>query len=71
MGLNDRVSAERIHIGFFGLRNAGKSSVVNAVTGQKALSRFGSQRNDHRPGSEGDGASAARSRGYHRHSRNR
>lgn len=35
MGLNDQVSAERIHIGFFGLRNAGKSSVVNAVTGQK------------------------------------
>ncbi len=35
MGLNDKVSAERIHIGFFGLRNAGKSSVVNAVTGQK------------------------------------
>lgn len=34
MGLNDAVSAERIHIGFFGLRNAGKSSVVNAVTGQ-------------------------------------
>lgn len=35
MGLNDKVSAERAHIGFFGLRNAGKSSVVNAVTGQK------------------------------------
>ena len=35
MSLNDVVSAERIHIGFFGLRNAGKSSVVNAVTGQK------------------------------------
>ena len=35
MGLNDTVSAERLHIGFFGLRNAGKSSVVNAVTGQK------------------------------------
>lgn len=34
MGLNDLVSAERVHIGFFGLRNAGKSSVVNAVTGQ-------------------------------------
>lgn len=34
MGLNEQVSAERIHIGFFGLRNAGKSSVVNAVTGQ-------------------------------------
>ena len=35
MGLNDTVSADRVHIGFFGLRNAGKSSVVNAVTGQK------------------------------------
>lgn len=35
MGLNDTVSAERVHIGFFGMRNAGKSSVVNAVTGQE------------------------------------
>ena len=34
MSLNGTVSAERIHIGFFGLRNAGKSSLVNAVTGQ-------------------------------------
>lgn len=34
MSLNQTVSADRIHIGFFGLRNAGKSSVVNAVTGQ-------------------------------------
>ncbi len=34
MGLNDTVSAERIHISFFGMRNAGKSSLVNAVTGQ-------------------------------------
>lgn len=34
MGLHDTVSAERLHIGFFGMRNAGKSSVVNAVTGQ-------------------------------------
>ena len=34
MSLNSQVSAERLHIGFFGLRNAGKSSVVNAVTGQ-------------------------------------
>ena len=30
MSLNDVVSAERLHIGFFGLRNAGKSSVVNS-----------------------------------------
>lgn len=34
MGLNETPSAERIHIGFFGRRNAGKSSVVNAVTAQ-------------------------------------
>lgn len=34
MSLNSVVSAERVHIGFFGLRNAGKSSVVNAVTDQ-------------------------------------
>ena len=35
MGLNDTVNAERLHIGFFGIRNAGKSSVVNAVTNQE------------------------------------
>lgn len=35
MGMNDTPSADRIHIGFFGCRNAGKSSVVNAVTGQE------------------------------------
>ena len=35
MGLNDTPSANRIHIGFFGCRNAGKSSVVNAITGQE------------------------------------
>lgn len=34
MSLNETVSAERVHIGFFGQRNAGKSSLVNAVTGQ-------------------------------------
>ncbi len=35
MSLNDTPSSERVHIGFFGMRNAGKSSVVNAVTGQE------------------------------------
>lgn len=34
MALNQTPAAERIHIGFFGRRNAGKSSVLNAVTGQ-------------------------------------
>ena len=32
--MNETPSGERVHIGFFGRRNAGKSSVVNAVTGQ-------------------------------------
>ena len=35
MSLNSTPFAERVHIGFFGKRNAGKSSVVNAVAGQE------------------------------------
>ncbi len=35
MSLNATPSAERLHIGFFGMRNAGKSSLVNSVTGQQ------------------------------------
>ena len=35
MGLNETASADRLHIGFFGKRNAGKSSLCNAVTGQE------------------------------------
>ena len=34
-GLNERPSSERPHIAFFGMRNAGKSSLVNAVTNQQ------------------------------------
>ena len=34
-GLNETANADRTHIGFFGCRNAGKSSVVNAVTNQE------------------------------------
>lgn len=34
MSLNDTPSAERLHIGIFGKRNAGKSSIINAITGQ-------------------------------------
>ena len=34
MGLNDTPVGERLHIGFFGCRNVGKSSLVNAVTNQ-------------------------------------
>ncbi len=35
MSMNQTPSSERLHIAFFGMRNAGKSSVVNAVTGQR------------------------------------
>ena len=35
MGLNDTPQANRIHIAFFGRRNAGKSSLVNAITAQE------------------------------------
>ena len=35
MGLNQTPSSERIHIGIFGKRNAGKSSIINAITNQK------------------------------------
>lgn len=35
MGLQDTPSSERVQIGFFGCRNAGKSSLVNAVTNQE------------------------------------
>lgn len=34
MSLNSTPSADRVHIGIFGRRNAGKSSVINAITGQ-------------------------------------
>ena len=36
MSLNQTPSSERIHIGIFGKRNAGKSSIINAITGEEA-----------------------------------
>ena len=35
MSLNSTPNADRIHIGIFGRRNAGKSSIINAITGQE------------------------------------
>lgn len=34
MSMNNTPAAERVHIGIFGRRNAGKSSIINALTGQ-------------------------------------
>lgn len=34
MSLNSTPSSDRVHIGIFGRRNAGKSSIINAITGQ-------------------------------------
>lgn len=34
MSMNNTPASERVHIGIFGCRNAGKSSVINAMTGQ-------------------------------------
>ncbi len=50
MGLNSTPSANRVHIGFFGRRNAGKSSVVNAVNGAGTGSSIRYKRNDYRSG---------------------
>ena len=35
MSMNSTPSSERVHIGIFGRRNAGKSSIINALTGQE------------------------------------
>ena len=39
MSLNTTPAAERIHIGIFGKRNAGKSSLINAITSQELAYR--------------------------------
>ena len=67
MSLNDVVSAERIHIAFFGMRNAGKSSLVNAVTNQN-LSVV-SDYNHNRSCSQGDGAFTLRTGCDYRYTR--
>lgn len=60
MGLNSTPSSDRVHIGFFGMRNAGKSSVVNAVTGQDLAVVFRCEGDDDRPCEQSDGAAALR-----------
>ena len=49
MGMNQTPASERVHISFFGKRNAGKSSVINAVTGQDLAIVSSVMGNNHRP----------------------
>ena len=46
MSLNATPSSERIHIGFFGRRNAGKSSLVNALAGENIMDTNGIREDD-------------------------
>ena len=48
MGMNQTPASERVHISFFGKRNAGKSSVINAVTGQDLAIVSSVMGNNHR-----------------------
>lgn len=59
MGLNNTPLSERIHIGIFGRRNAGKSSVINAMTGQNLAIVSDVAGHNNRPCAEGNGAVAA------------
>ena len=63
MSLNNTPSAERTHIGIFGRRNAGKSSLINALTSQSLAIVLGHQGHHHRPCDKGHGAAALRSGG--------
>ena len=56
MQMNQTPSSERVHIGFFGRRNAGKSSVLNAVTGQDLAVVSDVKGNYYRPGAKIHGA---------------
>ena len=69
MSMNQTPMSERVHIGFFGKRNAGKSSVMNAVTGQD-LAVVSSERNNDGSRLQIYGAAAPRTGRYDGHARN-
>lgn len=64
MSLNDTPSGERAHIVFFGVRNAGKSSLVNALTNQTVSVVSDVAGHHHRPGAQSHGTGAGRSRAH-------
>ena len=61
----------RLHIGLFGRRNAGKSSLLNALTRQQVSIVSDSGRHHHRSGGKADGTAAAGAGAVHRHRRHR
>ena len=65
MSLNATPSSNRIHIGIFGRRNAGKSSIINAITGQN-LAIVSDVKGTT---TQGYGTVTSRSCGYYRYSR--
>lgn len=67
MSLNDTPTGDRVHIGFFGRRNAGKSSIVNAVTGQELSVVSETRGTTTDPGEQGNGAFAHGPGDDHRH----
>lgn len=62
---NETPSADRIHIVFFGKRNAGKSSLVNADYQSNNVHRIPRKRNYHRPCPKGNGTAAIGGSCYH------
>jgi ribosome biogenesis GTPase A len=67
--MSETPSSERVQIGFFGIRNAGKSSVVNAVTGQNLSVISDTPGDNHGSGTQGNGNLSHRTGGGHRYAR--
>lgn len=65
MNLVHTPNANRLHIALFGKRNSGKSSLINALTGQGDRSCFRYSRNNDRSRTESNGNSRYRSLSVH------
>jgi GTP-binding protein EngB required for normal cell division len=66
-GMNETPSSERVHIGLFGRRNAGKSSLINALTGQNLAIVSDTPGHNDGPCFQGHGTSSPGACPVHRH----